>query len=113
MGVIIYSFNLNISPNKSYGVLECDIVMLQNYMLMILSLKRGVICARPWSLIFLAGDKVRTCRKQWHSVEQFKNYMLLFVSTKRWKAEETNIEFGHVTILIHVTAMLTECCGKQ
>ena len=81
----------NVSPRRSHGVLECDTVVLQNYMLMILSLKRGVICARPWSLIFLAGDKVRTCRKQWHSVEQFKNYMLLFVSTKRWKAEETTL----------------------
>ena len=30
MGVIIYSFNFNISPKMSYGVLECDIVMLQN-----------------------------------------------------------------------------------
>ena len=36
MGVIIYSFNLNISPEMSYSVLECDIVMLQHYMLMIL-----------------------------------------------------------------------------
>ena len=36
MGVIIYSFNLNISPKMSSGVLQCDIVMLQNYMLMIL-----------------------------------------------------------------------------
>ena len=36
MGVIIYSFNLNISPGISYGVLEYDVVMLQNYMLMIL-----------------------------------------------------------------------------
>ena len=36
MGVIIYSFNLNIAPKMSYGVLECDIVMLQNYILMIL-----------------------------------------------------------------------------
>ena len=36
MGVIIYSFNLNIPPKVSYGVLECDIVMLQYYMLMIL-----------------------------------------------------------------------------
>ena len=35
LGVIIYSFNLNISPKMSYGVLECDI-MLQNYMFMIL-----------------------------------------------------------------------------
>ena len=34
-GVIIYGFNLNISPNMSCGVLECD-VMFQNYMLMIL-----------------------------------------------------------------------------
>ena len=36
MGITIYSFNLNISPKMPYGVLECDIVMLQNYMLMIL-----------------------------------------------------------------------------
>ena len=28
--------NLNISPKMSYGVLECDIVILQNDMLMIL-----------------------------------------------------------------------------
>ena len=28
--------NLNNSPQMSYGALECDIVMLQNYMLMIL-----------------------------------------------------------------------------
>ena len=36
MGAIVYSFNLNISPKVSYGVLECDIVMLQNSMLMVL-----------------------------------------------------------------------------
>ena len=36
MGVRIYSFNLNISSKMSYGVLEFDIVILQNYMLMIL-----------------------------------------------------------------------------
>ena len=35
MGVIVYSFNLNISPKISYGVPEYDIGMLQNYMLMI------------------------------------------------------------------------------
>ena len=34
--VINYSFNLNILHTMSYGVFECDIVMLQNYMLMIL-----------------------------------------------------------------------------
>ena len=47
MGVIIYGFNLNISPKVSCGVLECDIVMLQNYILMILYEKGGIICARP------------------------------------------------------------------
>ena len=36
MGVIIYRFNLNISLKMSYGVLKCDIVRLQNYMLMLL-----------------------------------------------------------------------------
>ena len=36
MGVIIYSVNLNVSPTMSHGGLECDIVTLQNYMLMIL-----------------------------------------------------------------------------
>ena len=36
MGVIIYSFNLIISPNMSYGVLKCDIVTIQNYMFMVL-----------------------------------------------------------------------------
>ena len=35
MGVIIYSFNLNMSPKMSHGVLECDSVVLQNDMLMI------------------------------------------------------------------------------
>ena len=34
MGVRIYSFNLNSSPEMSYAVLECDI-MLENDMLMI------------------------------------------------------------------------------
>ena len=36
MDVIIYSFHLNISPKVSYGVLEYDIVMLQNNMVIIL-----------------------------------------------------------------------------
>ena len=36
MGVIVYSFNLHISPKMSYGVLGCDIIMLWNYMLMVL-----------------------------------------------------------------------------
>ena len=29
MGVIIYSFNLKISPKMPYGVLECDIVVTE------------------------------------------------------------------------------------
>ena len=37
MDIIIYSCNLNISPKMSYGVLECGIVMLQNYILMMFS----------------------------------------------------------------------------
>ena len=36
MGVKIYSLHLKLSPKMSYDVLECAIVMLQNYMLMIL-----------------------------------------------------------------------------
>ena len=35
MGVAIHSFNVNISPKMSYGMLECATVMLQNYMLMV------------------------------------------------------------------------------
>ena len=35
MDVIMYNFNLNISPKMSYGVLKCGIIV-QNYMLMIL-----------------------------------------------------------------------------
>ena len=36
MGVVVYSFNLNVSPKMSHGVLECDVVLLQNYVLIIL-----------------------------------------------------------------------------
>ena len=36
MGAIIYSFDVSISPKMSYGVVECDIVMLQNYIVIIL-----------------------------------------------------------------------------
>ena len=36
VSIIIHSFNLNFLPKMSYGVLECNIVTLQNYMLMIL-----------------------------------------------------------------------------
>ena len=36
MSVVMYTFYLNISLKISHGVLECDIIMLQNYKLMIL-----------------------------------------------------------------------------
>ena len=36
MGVIIYSFNLNISPKMSYGVHECDSVKSHRTRLLIL-----------------------------------------------------------------------------
>ena len=46
MGVIIYSFNLNISTKMSYVVLECDIVVTEIHAYESV-IKRGVICARP------------------------------------------------------------------
>ena len=45
MGVIIYGFNLNISPKMSYGVLECDIVI--EFHVYDFVIKSSVICARP------------------------------------------------------------------
>ena len=43
MGVIIYSFNVNISPKMSYGVLSV-ILLLQNYMFIKrFSNKKGVL----------------------------------------------------------------------
>ena len=47
MGVIVYTFNLNISPKMSHGVLECDIVMLQNYAHDFVIKKGGVFCVGP------------------------------------------------------------------
>ena len=35
MSVIIYSFNLNISPKTSHNGVECAAVKLQNYMLLL------------------------------------------------------------------------------
>ena len=43
MGVITYSFNLNISPKMSDGVLECDIVILQNLFNKRFCNKKGVL----------------------------------------------------------------------
>ena len=36
MGVVMYSFRLNISPEMSQGVLGCDSILLQNHMRVIL-----------------------------------------------------------------------------
>ena len=50
MGVIIYSFNLNMSPKVSHGVLECDIVTelyAYDFVIAEFIIRRGIICARP------------------------------------------------------------------
>ena len=49
MGVIIYSFNLNISPKISYGVLECDVMYRITYDFVIKDfvVKKGIICSGP------------------------------------------------------------------
>ena len=52
MSVIIYNFNVNISPKMSCGVLEYDTVMLQNHIPMAVIkdfyvIQRGIICAGP------------------------------------------------------------------
>ena len=51
MGLIIYSFNLNISPKRSYGVLECSIVVTElhayDFVIKDFVRNRGVICAGP------------------------------------------------------------------
>ena len=60
MGVIMYSFNLNVSPKMSHGVLECDIVVTElhayDFVIKGLVIKRGVICARPLSAQDKSGD---------------------------------------------------------
>ena len=54
MGVIIYRFNLNISPNMSIGVLESDMLRyvteLHTYdsVIKCFVIKRGVICLGPY-----------------------------------------------------------------
>ena len=52
MGVIIYSFNLNISPKMSYGVLDYDIVNVTeshayDFVIKDFVIRRGIFCARP------------------------------------------------------------------
>ena len=47
MGVITYSFNSNIPPKMSYGVLLCDIVMLQDFVIKDFLTKKHVTCAGP------------------------------------------------------------------
>ena len=51
MGVIIYTFNLNISPKMSYGVLEYDsyVTELHAHDFVI---KKGIICARPFLFLY-------------------------------------------------------------
>ena len=47
--------NLNVSPEMSYGVLECDIVMLQNYMLTICN--KRFLHNKKW-VLFIQPDPV-------------------------------------------------------
>ena len=54
MGVVISSFNLNISPKMSYSVLECDVTELHAYDFV---MKKGVICARPCMRLILSDGK--------------------------------------------------------
>ena len=58
MGVMIYSFNLNISPKMSYGVLECDIVVteLHAYYFVI---KKG--CYLCWTVCVCEGGEWYYC----------------------------------------------------
>ena len=49
MGVIIYSFNLDISPKMSYGVLECDIVVTELHAYEFGMKKGRYLC---WTLYF-------------------------------------------------------------
>ena len=57
MGVIMYSFNVNISPKMSYGVLECDI-MLQNNCNKRLCNKKGVLFV-PDLVLSILSKKVK------------------------------------------------------
>ena len=67
MGVIIYSVNLNTSPKLSYDMLECDIVMLQNYMLCFCNKrfcnKKGVLFV-PDPIYFSAVIKQQLTQKE-------------------------------------------------
>ena len=51
MGIIIYSFNTNISLKMSYGVLECDIVVTElhayDFVIKDFVIKRGIIFVTP------------------------------------------------------------------
>ena len=61
--------NLNISPKMSYGVLECDIVILQDTCLRFCNkrfgidfelVNRGVICARPCiSKLYFSSNEIK------------------------------------------------------
>ena len=53
MGVIIYSFNLNISPKMSYSTLECDRVMLEKSHACDFVIKRGhYLCLTLYNPIY-------------------------------------------------------------
>ena len=57
MGVIIYSFNLNMSPKMPYGVLECDIVLTElhayDFVIKDFVIKRGRYLCQTCILVLL------------------------------------------------------------
>ena len=78
--VIMYSFNSNISPKMPYGVLECDIVMLQNhacdFVIKYFVIKRGVIYARPciFNIVFCLHGTFHSKNKKVSHTHSKLNY---------------------------------------
>ena len=60
MVVIIYSFNLDISPKMSYGGVECDILTeshAYDFVIKESVIKRGVICAGTYIFVQMPSMK--------------------------------------------------------
>ena len=95
MGVIIYSFNRNISPQMPFGVFEWDIIMSQNYMLMISVIRHFVIKrgrSLCWALYIHINHTQREEKKEtflqgllhsWH-------YVRCHLRTALWRAGVTS-----------------------
>ena len=53
MGIIIYNFDLNISPKMSYSVLVCDSYVIELHAYNFVIKSGGVICAAPCTSYWL------------------------------------------------------------